>query len=489
MKRHVIKRLRQAAALFTAFALTAALFGGCSQAKVKPDPKNPVTITVWHYYNSTLLDAFDTLVRTFNETVGLEKGIIVESYGYGNVSELEKAVIASANKEVGSADIPNIFASYADTAYETEKMGILANLGDYFPESEQQEYLTSYIEEGKIGLDGELRIFPIAKSTEIFMLNDTDWQPFAQANGLGYDALSTIEGVVSVSKQYYEWTDAKTPDIPNDGKAFYGRDSIANMFIIGLMEFGEEIFQVEGGKGSLNINTEAMRKLWDCYYVPYISGYFTAYGRFRSDDAKVGELLAYVGATSSAEYFPREVTIDGATYAVEAKVLPVPHFENAKKVLVQQGAGMLVTKGSALEEFASVEFLKWFTNVDNNTVFSALSGYMPVKKQASDYDFMAAKLKENNQPMSAITDETLRIAFGEMASSTLYTSKAFGGGAAARGILENHLQDKAKADRVLIIQLMENGESLETATAKYATDEAFSAWLADITAKLQDAVE
>ena len=48
---------------------------------------------------------------------------------------------ASISKEVGSSEVPNIFASYADTAYEVEKMGYLVDLGQYMTEAEIAEYV------------------------------------------------------------------------------------------------------------------------------------------------------------------------------------------------------------------------------------------------------------------------------------------------------------------------------------------------------------
>ncbi len=51
-----------------------------------------------------------------------------------------------------------------------------------------------------------------------------------------------------MAKVYYEWTDAATPDAAGDGKAFYGRDAMANYFIIGMRQMGVEIFQVETGR-------------------------------------------------------------------------------------------------------------------------------------------------------------------------------------------------------------------------------------------------
>ena len=56
------------------------------------DPGNPVSLTVWHYYNGSQQTAFDALVEEFNDTVGREKGIFVQSYSQGSVSDLETAV-------------------------------------------------------------------------------------------------------------------------------------------------------------------------------------------------------------------------------------------------------------------------------------------------------------------------------------------------------------------------------------------------------------
>lgn len=78
---------------------------------------------------------------------------------------------------------------------------------------------------------------------------------------------------------------------------------------------------------------------------------------FRSDDIKTGNILAYVGATSSATFFPTQVmTSDTESHDIELEVLTPPEFEGGKKVAVQQGAGMVVTKGSDEEIEASVEF-------------------------------------------------------------------------------------------------------------------------------------
>ena len=51
-----------------------------------------------------------------------------QGHSKGNVSELENAVLSSSRKEVGSEEMPDIFSSYADTAFELEKEGLLSDI-------------------------------------------------------------------------------------------------------------------------------------------------------------------------------------------------------------------------------------------------------------------------------------------------------------------------------------------------------------------------
>ncbi len=105
-----------------------------------------------------------------------------------------------------------------------------------------------------------------------------------------------------------------------------------------------------------------MKKLWDNYYIPSIYGYFGAYGKFRSDDTKVGDLLAFVGSSSSAGYFPKEVFVnEDESYPIDAIVLQAPVFEGGEPCAVQQGAGMAVLQSTREQEYAAVQFMKWFT--------------------------------------------------------------------------------------------------------------------------------
>jgi len=456
-------------------AVLAVSLTGCGK-KSPLDPGDPVSLTIWHYYNGSQQAAFDALVEEFNDTTGREMGIYVQSFSQGSVPDLETAVRESISGKVGADAMPDIFSSYADTAYEVEQAGALANLSEYLTKEELEKYVDSYIEEGCIASDGSLRIFPTAKSTEIMMINKTDWEDFATATGADLDDLKTVEGVTATAQTYYEWTDSQTPDIEGDGKAFYGRDAVANYFIIGMQQLGSEIFQVENGQLTINVPKENIRRLWENYYVPMVKGYLGAYGSFRSDDVKTGELLAYTGSTSSAMYFPNQVELDDTSYPIDYIVMMAPVFEGGRSYAVQQGAGMVVSKSDKKHEYAAVEFLKWFTQADHNLQFGCVSGYLPVQKEANSAEKLDQVIADQQLEVAAKTYDCLTTIFREMDGLTLYTNKSFENGSAARKVLEYHLADQAARDREAVTAAMAQGKSLEEAASAYVTEEAFEEW-------------
>ena len=322
MKNKISRRSFLAAAAVSAAALAVS---GCDAKKSK---KEVTDITVWNHYNGDQLESFNRLVSTFNETIGKEKGIRVTGSSQGTVNDLEANVMDAAEGKVGSAEMPTIFAAYADTAYKLDQMGMVVDLKDYLTEDEQAAFVPGYITEGDFDGSGSIKIFPVAKSTELMFFNDTDWQRFAKETFVRYGALSTMEGVTAVAEQYYNWS---------GGRALFGRDAMANYMIVGAKQLG-------------------------C-----------------------------VGSCASATFFPKQVMPgDNQVHDIEMKVLPAPRFAGSEKVAVQQGAGMVVTTGTEAEINGAVTFLKWFTEPQNNIAFSVESGYLPVTIAANDMDAIRA---------------------------------------------------------------------------------------------------
>ena len=92
--------------------LAASLFSGGSGKK-----SDPVTVTVWTYYNGDQLDTFKDLTEKFNDTVGKKDGITVETKSLGTAEDLEQNVLAAADGEVGASEVPNIFSAYSISSF------------------------------------------------------------------------------------------------------------------------------------------------------------------------------------------------------------------------------------------------------------------------------------------------------------------------------------------------------------------------------------
>ena len=461
----------------------AALALGCAGCGGSAGPEVPAKVTnimVWTYYNGDQLESFTSLVNQFNETVGAQKGIKVSTESQGSVNDLETSVMDSAEGKVGAAAMPNIFSAYADTAYALDQMGMVVDLAPYLTEEEKAQFVEGYLSEGDFREDDSIKIFPVAKSTELLFLNDTDWQAFADATDVRCEDLATMEGLTAAAEKYYNWTDAQTA-APDDGKALFGRDAMANYMLLGAQQLGDTIFAVKDGRMTVNFERDVARRLWDNYYVPFVRGWFAATGRFRSDDIKTGNVLAYVGSSSSATFFPARVTNDAnESHEISLKTLPAPQFEGGEAVAVQQGAGMVVTAAKEEEVKASVEFLKWFVRAENNIAFSVGSGYLPVTRKANDMQEILASgltLDDNMQ-------QTLAVAVDTVNGNRLYTPHAFAGSNSARKVLEYGLSDLAAADRETVVQRIAEGRSAAEAEAEFLTDEYFEAWYQDICAKL-----
>ena len=491
-------RARPRKAALAAFALTgvlaAALSTGCAgdsgKTAVKLDPSNPTTITVWDYYNGAQQASFDSLVSEFNSTVGKEKGIYVKSKTQGSVAELEKAISNSSAGEVGADQMPNVFSSYADTAYNVQQQGKLVDLTDYFTSDELSNYVPDYLDEGRFDGDDSLYLLPVAKSTEVTMLDETDWEPFAQATGATVDDLATQEGIAATAKRYYEHTDALTPDIPDDGKAFYGRDSLSNYFIIGMKQMGVELLAPgDDGEAEVNADKDKVRRLWDSYYVPFVSGYFDAKGKFRSDDMKTGGIICYTGSTASAAYFPDQVVDDNGTHEIGYQIIMPPTFEGGNAVAPQQGAGMAVAKSDEQHEYASCEFLKWFTEKQNNLRFATAASYLPVRTDANSVEELDNAIQNENLSVNPKTRDCIAMAMDSFDDVELYSLKSFDNAYAARKVLDHSLDDKVTADKAAVQTAIAAGQSRTEALEPYVGDAAFEQWYASFCQQLQAAAE
>lgn len=461
---------------FLFFLMTA---WGCDTAKTPEtqlNPDDPITIVLWNYYNGQTKIAFDKLVTDFNDTVGMEKGIIVDTVSHGSIQELADAVYDSAMEKLGADSLPHIFAGYPDNVFRISELGVVADLDKYFTEKELASYRQAFLLDCYFGKSNGLKVIPVVRSTETLYLNKTDWDLFSKATGTEIAMLSTWEGVEKVAERYYQWTDAQT-DIKGDGKAFLGIDSLANYMLAAAMQMGHELYDIEGPKASVRFDKDFAKEMWNHLYRPYLNGYYANYGKFRSDDEKTGDILAYIGSTAGAQYFPLEIAVGHAkTYQIDSVVLPYPVFEDCTPYAIVQGAGFAVTKSDAVHEYVCVLFLKWLTAPEQNVSFALDSGYLPVKNDALQLDLNEVAHQYNNDSEIPTVDYALQTAQEMVKKYNLYANQPFQGSYDLRLLFNNSLLEQVNHDLMQINQEVQDGTPRAEILASYFSDEHFELW-------------
>lgn len=361
--------LCMAVILAVAFILTSC--AGSAQSNGQP-----VTVTVWHVYGGQAESPLNDLIETFNETVGKEEGIRVQVTMVSNTNSIHDTILAAANGDPGAAELPDIFSSYPKTVLAMPDESVLVDFNDYFSAQELSAFIPAFVEEGEV--NGRLVVLPVAKSTEIMFVNKTAFDRFAAATGATLDGLSTWEGLYALAVKYAGWIDGETPDVPDDGKAFFVHDYHFNYFQVGVESLGEDFF--DGDKIAFGPEFE---NIWEPYAKAAVEGGLWLEGGYATEPLRTGDAVVSVASSASILYYSDVVTYpDNTSEVIELISLPCPVFENGEKLVMQRGAGMCVVKSTPEREKAAITFLKWLTEPERNTEFVVSAGYMPVTEEA-----------------------------------------------------------------------------------------------------------
>lgn len=449
------------------------------------NPKEPVIVTVWSYYNSKQKEILDDFVVRFNDDVGAEKGVIVEHISYGDVTELSKALIAAAREEGGAERMPDIFILYKGVAREVEKVRPLMNLLEEFKPEELEQFVDVFVQTGKYtSQDEAMKMFPIGKSTEFLMINDTSFQQYVEAGVVDYTDLTTYEGLVEAARRYYEFTDAMTPQ-PNDGKALYGMDSVENYVFVSLAEMGKDLVRFVDGKEVVALDKEAMKRLWDHYYVPFVKGYFGHRAKFISEDIKSGFVLLSQGSSSSSNFFPKTVINEtGQEIRIQAKILPIPHFEGADSKCLVQGGGLFVSKSTPQREKGAIEFIKWMTGSEINTEFAAKCSYLPVRKD--NFSKESVEQAAERGEIKEITKKAMLAAIERLSTETPYEPDPTEHYEQIRRLMSVYFRQRPADDRMLVEERLKSGFAYEDAIADIISEEKFNSWFSQMEQDIED---
>ena len=110
--------------------LCAAGLIGC-KSETTLSPATPVTLTMWHVYGEQADSPMNRLIDQFNETVGKEKGIIIDVTVVTNSVRLGPQLLDAHANKPGAPTMPDLFSSFPGIV---KQMGVehVLDWQDYF---------------------------------------------------------------------------------------------------------------------------------------------------------------------------------------------------------------------------------------------------------------------------------------------------------------------------------------------------------------------
>lgn len=357
--------MKKTMALILTVIFSLAAITGCSDSKLKKD--DPVTLTMWHVYGEQADSPMNRLVDEFNETVGKEKGIIIDVTMMSNAVEIGNKLLESQKGSVGAVPMPDLFSGHKGNAAE---LGVenLIDWKDYFTDEELKNYIPEFISDGTI--DDKLPVFPVSKSTHLLFISGSLFDRFSADTGITYDDLDTWDGFFDAAQKYYEWS---------GGKPFCALDYPLRCMELNAMEKGADNFYTSNGW--YDFDNEIFHECWNEFSSALAKGYVVMSDLYSNTQVMTGEVAAGIGSSASILYYNDTITYpNNISEPMNLQVMPIPKAKGKDLIVTQAGVGLCAYKTTDQKAEAAAEFVRWLTDSDRNLKFCADTGYMPVNK-------------------------------------------------------------------------------------------------------------
>ena len=347
--------------------LCATGLGGC-QSKTTLSPAAPVTLTMWHVYGEQADSPMNRLIAQFNETVGREKGIVIDVTVMTNSTKIRALLLDAHANKPGVPKMPDLFSCHPSIV---KKMGAehLLDWQDYFSDEELSHFVDVFIEDGMV--EDRLAVFPVSKSSYALFLNGSQFDRFSAETGVSFEDLADWDGFFDAAARYYDWS---------GGKSFCAFDYLIRNMELDAMAQGGSLYAADGW---YDLGNPALRESWDRFVRPLIRGHIAISAPYASTRLMTGESLAGIGSTAGILYYNDTVTYpDNTSEPANLCVLPLPKTKGAPGMMPQTGVGLSAYRTTEQKAEAASVFLHWFTESQRNLEFVVDTGYMPVNKES-----------------------------------------------------------------------------------------------------------
>lgn len=367
-------------------ALTFALlcFSGCSERSLL-NPKNPVTLTLWHTYGEQADSPMNRLVSEFNKTVGKEKGIVISVKLMSSAGKIGGQLAEAQSGAPGALDMPDLFFCHNSDAGKLGAKNLL-DWNGYFTNEERAGFVPDFLADGMI--DERLVIFPVSKSTHVLYISKREFSRFADATGVTYSDLATWDGFFRTAEKYYEYS----------GKPFCAFDYVQRAVELNAIEKGakpEELYK----DGYYDFGNATLKASYMQFAKALAKGHIMIAELYSNTHVMTGDVPCGAGSSAAVMYYNDTVTYpDNTSEPLDLKILPLPQNENCPKYATQAGVGLCAYRTTNQKAEAASVFAHWLTDGERNLSFVAETGYMPVRNDAyqslKSYSFRKESYKE-----------------------------------------------------------------------------------------------
>lgn len=364
--------------LFSAIGLS-----GCKK-ETTLSPDAPVTLTMWHVYGEQTDSPMNRLVDQFNETVGKEKGIIIDVTVVTNSTMLGPQLLDAHANKPGAPKMPDLFSCQPGV---TKMIGVenVLDWKDYFSEEELSRFVDVFIEEGMV--EDHLTVFPASKSSFALFINGSQFDRFSADTGVSYEDLADWDGFFDAAAQYYEWS---------GGKSFCALDYLLHNMELDALVQGGELYASDGW---YDFENPALRESWMKFARSLVQGHISLSAPYSSTQLTTGEVLSGIGSTAGILYYNDTVTYpDNTSEPTNLRILPLPKTKGATGMMPLTGIGISAYKTTEQKAEAASVFLHWFTENQRNLEFVTETGYIPINNGSFDeidsYPFSSESYKE-----------------------------------------------------------------------------------------------
>lgn len=341
---------------------------GCS-SKSLLDKNNPVTLTMWHVYGEQVNSPMNQLIAEFNETVGKDKGIIINVTKITNASKIGSELEASLANEPGADPMPDLYTGHIHNA---KQVGLDKSVvwNDVFTEKEISNFVDEFLNAGM--LEDKLVDLPLSKSTIVLFMNGTQFEKFSNNTAVTLNDFDTWNQTFDVAEKYYEWS---------NGKPLLCFDYLLNSIESYAIALGTKNMFTENGW--YNTEDPAFKEAFRTFMEPLIKGHISASDFYSSTQLTTGETLIGVSSSAAYLYLNDIVTYpDNTTEPLNAIVLPYPKADKDHALMTQAGVGLCSYKTTEQKQEAASVFAHWLVESNRNVDFVTQGGYMPVTKSA-----------------------------------------------------------------------------------------------------------